>query len=481
MRNAIEKSQSSSNTIMVVSPISSVGKLIIQSLKEAGVNDAVYFSNTRSAISYIQKHRSCKVALLDLEMGELGALTLSQSLRSICRNLKLVFSSKQGLPEEYEYMLPWKLLRKPYQLTELLNALEITPLAGEYSPIIDVIARNLEVPEWLMDPFKANKILARMISQTDAQEVLVFQNDHLWSFAGNLPEKSIHDIDQYVMKQWEKQGKDDFIGYPILTHESTKQVLYATNILLGVILAVVFDIKIPITKLRNQTKSLASMLRQPELAVSDFINPGDKNSLKLVPANTGVDTRLALPSIKNSKQAETNLTNKRFDDQNSLENKKIMVELPNSILMKRNENYSSTASDKNENIVFKSVTTNLFSLSYTFLITPRNISQQYYPFKDQDLSDWLSEINIGRGGNIDQIEVKREYVSWTANVSPFISLADYIDIVRHELSNKIFEKLPHLWKEYPTGDFWAPGYIIRGGHEKIPSKLISDYLMKTSI
>jgi hypothetical protein len=34
-------------------------------------------------------------------------------------------------------------------------------------------------------------------------------------------------------------------------------------------------------------------------------------------------------------------------------------------------------------------------------------------------------------------------------------------------------------KENPSGDFWAPGYLIMGGTQPHPPQLVKDYIKRT--
>ncbi len=445
-----------SDTILVITPISSIGKIIIQSLQEVGVKDTRYFPNSRSTISYLQKKRNCKVALLDLEMGEDAALALSNSLQAICPNINLVFIAKDFLSEDFDYVRPWKLLQKPYQLADLLDVLEITPSDTASSSIIDVTANSVEYPNWLLEPALAKNLLAQMLAQTNARGALVYQNNRLWSFAGNLSEKSIDEINEYVMRKWDHRSADDFLGYPRVNNEDKTQVLYATSILLGVLLAVVFDGKIPVTMLRTQTKRMVSNLRQPELTSGDPIRAGIKSGLELLSDHNETKSIKTRPSILNNLIEEKITKSQRSMD---------------LLAPEEHQNSLNPASIKNNKLLFNSRAKSQPSLSYTFQITPRNSSYKKYPFEDQDFINWVSEIIGAHGWSIDQLELKPESVSWTANVSPLISLANYIDIIRHELSIRIFEKFPALQKEYPNGDFWTPGYDVRISNQAISNKI----------
>jgi hypothetical protein len=52
-------------------------------------------------------------------------------------------------------------------------------------------------------------------------------------------------------------------------------------------------------------------------------------------------------------------------------------------------------------------------------------------------------------------------------------------IVRQQTSEKIFAEFTRLKKENPSGDFWAPGYLIMGGAQPHPSQLVKDYIKQT--
>ena len=49
-------------------------------------------------------------------------------------------------------------------------------------------------------------------------------------------------------------------------------------------------------------------------------------------------------------------------------------------------------------------------------------------------------------------------------------------VMRQQTSDKVFTEFPHLRKENPSGDFWAPGYLIMGGTKPHPSQLVKDYI-----
>jgi len=52
-------------------------------------------------------------------------------------------------------------------------------------------------------------------------------------------------------------------------------------------------------------------------------------------------------------------------------------------------------------------------------------------------------------------------------------------IMGEQTSEKIFAHFEGVKKENPSGDFWAPGYLIMGGLKPHPSQLVKDYIKQT--
>jgi len=70
-------------------------------------------------------------------------------------------------------------------------------------------------------------------------------------------------------------------------------------------------------------------------------------------------------------------------------------------------------------------------------------------------------------------------LQWVVNVQPNTSPGYLIRIMRQQISEKIFTEFPRMKKENPSGDFWAPGYLIMGGTQPHPQQLVRDYIRQT--
>ena len=75
--------------------------------------------------------------------------------------------------------------------------------------------------------------------------------------------------------------------------------------------------------------------------------------------------------------------------------------------------------------------------------------------------------------------VRPEYMQWVVSVPPNTSPGYLMRIMRQQISGKIFAEYPRMKKENPSGDFWAPGYLIMGGTQPHPQQLVRDYIKQT--
>jgi REP element-mobilizing transposase RayT/ActR/RegA family two-component response regulator len=130
-------------------------------------------------------------------------------------------------------------------------------------------------------------------------------------------------------------------------------------------------------------------------------------------------------------------------------------------------------------IVLEPVSPALYNLCYACLLIPR-FDRHYLTGDLADrVTDWMQDVCIAYGWRLEHIAVRPEYLQWIANVPPAVSPGFIMRIVRQQISARIFSDFPRFAKENPSGDFWAPGYLIMGGPQPHPSKLIKDFIQQT--
>jgi len=139
--------------------------------------------------------------------------------------------------------------------------------------------------------------------------------------------------------------------------------------------------------------------------------------------------------------------------------------------------HSST--EESGRMIVEPVSAGLSQLNYACLLAPR-FSNHYLTGDLADrLSEWMLNTCIAFGWRLEFLAVRPEYLQWVANVTPNTSPGYLMRIMRIQTSERIFSEFPRLRQENPSGDFWAPGYLIMGGLQPHPPQLIKEYLKQT--
>ncbi len=130
-------------------------------------------------------------------------------------------------------------------------------------------------------------------------------------------------------------------------------------------------------------------------------------------------------------------------------------------------------------VMMEPISPGLYNLTYACLLVPRFSAHYLTGDLSDRMSEWIPNICIAFGWRLEYLAVRPEYVQWVINVPPSTSPGYLMRIMRNQTSEKIFTEFPRLKKENPSGDFWAPGYLIMGGTQPHPPQLVKDYIKQT--
>jgi REP element-mobilizing transposase RayT len=132
-------------------------------------------------------------------------------------------------------------------------------------------------------------------------------------------------------------------------------------------------------------------------------------------------------------------------------------------------------------MVLEPTAAGLYNLDYACLLIPRFNHHHLTGDLSDRISEYVPQICIAFAWRLEYISVRPEYLQWIANVPPATSPAYLMRILRQHTSDKIFAEFPQYKKDNPSGDFWAPGYLIMGGSQPPPAQLIKDYINQTRV
>lgn len=136
----------------------------------------------------------------------------------------------------------------------------------------------------------------------------------------------------------------------------------------------------------------------------------------------------------------------------------------------------SPTTEASHKLVVEPVSAGLYHLTYACLLVPRFSSHHLVGDLSESLNEWLPNISVAFGWRLEFLAIRPEYLQWVANVQPNTSPGYLMRTMRQQTSEKIFAALPPYKKENPSGDFWAPGYLIMGGTQPHPPQLVRDYI-----
>ena len=130
-------------------------------------------------------------------------------------------------------------------------------------------------------------------------------------------------------------------------------------------------------------------------------------------------------------------------------------------------------------MITESASAAMAQLNYACLLVPRFTAHYMTGDLADRLSEWMPNICIAFGWRLEFLAVRPEYLQWVLNVTPNTSPGYLMRIMRQQTSEKIFNEFPRLKRDNPSGDFWAPGYLIMGGLQPHPPQLVKDYIKQT--
>jgi len=436
------------------------------------------------------------------------------------------------------YYLPDLLKMLNDKSTPISRPTTSSPQGNISASSLEVQTSNPALP-WLQDVSKAAQHLTRLTLESSAQAALITRGDNLWAYAGQLSQGAAKELAVTVTRHWDGQKGSDLLRFVRLEATKAEHMLYATRIADDVVLALVFDAETPFSTIRTQAGQLAHSLsmpgaeapeppveqqKQPRASFdaltqafdddgSDDVEfPNISNILADVPPPTpdagmipmGNEeewrARPSSPSRSSQYSRESSpavhvddlLVSNQNNDQTvehvvedfdatmpSKSRKRPETPIRRPMPGELDETRPHSITEVAGRVMLEPISPGLYNLTYACLLVPRFSSHYLTGDMSDRLSEWLPQICIAFGWRLEYLAVRPEYVQWVLNVPPATSPGYLMRIMRQQTSEKIFTEFPRLKKENPSGDFWAPGYLIMGGTQPHPPQLVKDYIKQT--
>jgi REP element-mobilizing transposase RayT len=112
------------------------------------------------------------------------------------------------------------------------------------------------------------------------------------------------------------------------------------------------------------------------------------------------------------------------------------------------------------------------------LLIPR--LPQHYLIADLSarLSKWTAQLCLAFGWRLEYQAIRPQSLQWIASLPPNIPAETMIQVMRRQTSQRIFATYAHLRDENPSGDFWAPGYIVVSSFQPLPNQVVQEFIQQ---
>ncbi|MBI5354087.1 MAG: transposase [Chloroflexi bacterium] len=129
-----------------------------------------------------------------------------------------------------------------------------------------------------------------------------------------------------------------------------------------------------------------------------------------------------------------------------------------------------------QNVVFETVHTESYGLSYACLLVPRFPSHQIKGDLADLLPQWLHTICLSFNWRLGFLEAMPGYLHWGLFVSSSDSPNLFMQIIRTETSKLIFSNFGHIQRENLGQDFWAHSHLLAVGTHPHSKEWIEYYI-----
>jgi REP element-mobilizing transposase RayT len=523
--------------ILVVTGSTQLGESIRRTMEETELYRIHVVTNKSSAIVRADEI-GAPLAMLDYSLNEEWVQDIGSALRTIRPSTNLIILCDDGTtPPSFDKLRPWILVRKPFRMSNFMTAIS----QPQPSAPVKNTTETAPLP-WLSDPNKGAQHLTRLTLESSAQAALITRQNSLWAYAGSLSQNAAKEVAHTVTRNWDGQKGSDLLRFIRLESTKAEHMLYATRLTSDTVLALVFDAETPFSTIRSQASQLVTDLdkehAEPQKQVKSNAAPAqtDEDDALDIPPIRNIITNIPTPNPEPATTHEFRLPHKKeeFDPNET----RISTSLSNASVFKREASPSvqvqktpiivnqakapeveaqpsqiafdsievtapsrpkarpetpvarpapgetdmtreSPTTEAARKLVVEPTTAGLYHLTYACLLVPRFSAHYITGDLADQMGDWIPNICIAFGWRLEYISVRPEYLQWVVNVQPNTSPGYLMRIMRQQTSEKIFSEFPRMKKENPSGDFWAPGYLIMGGTQPHPQQLVRDYIRQT--
>jgi len=252
-------------SILVVTPFAGFGELVSQSISRNESCIVNTFTTVKALADFIYDYHSLQFALLDIDLG-FGKVKESVFIvRDRFPSAEIILISKKDPPQEAEELRPWRLLRKPFIESDLLELFK-NPENFQQTQVIDGEFHNIDegrIPVWAKDKEGLKRILVNTVTKLDVVDAFIYSKDGILAQTEKISEIDLSDCSWIINKYFDGSENGELLKQIHLT--SKTYLLHGTILAIGIILAILYNVETPYKILRSQTRYLTTIILNPRL------------------------------------------------------------------------------------------------------------------------------------------------------------------------------------------------------------------------
>jgi REP element-mobilizing transposase RayT/DNA-binding NarL/FixJ family response regulator len=488
-------------SVLIVTSSPGIGEVVRRTLVESGRYEVVLSTDPFQGIRHA-KVFPFSLAILDVDLDKdfsgIPLRKLGLSLREINPGIHILALSGSNDPydPEIKTLAPEGIITTPLYPSSILRIVDrvagvvASNLSGQTPPAAadkysDSEKIDDDLPAWLQDVTRAAQHLTRLSLETASQAALIVSEDSLWAYAGELPQPAAQELAETVVHYWGRNGESDLARFVQLNTDGGEYLLYATALGSGMVLALVFGVETPFSKIRSQAVNLARLLASPPASENEIATTeGDLHRVTFGPSNQIGEGREEIfnnrplfsdiPSPSPETWQDISRPGWENSQKEGLENPESAVAPMSSVIGP----IPGTKFSDEEGWELIPGTAGMYSLTYGILLIPRLPNHHLVGDLADRLPSWVSQLCLAFDWRLEHLSVRPDYLQWNASAAPETPPAQMVRTIRKYTSQRIFDEFPVLGRENPSGDFWATGFLLVTGSQPPSGKLVREFIQQ---
>jgi hypothetical protein len=266
-------------SVLIFTPFADFGELISQSISRNESCTVSSFSTVKAVADFICNNQTLHFALLDIDIGFGKVKESVFIIRDKFPSAEIILISKKDLPKEAKDLRPWRLLKKPFIESDLLELFK-NPNDFQQSQVIDGVFQNTAergMPVWATDRNELERILSSTVTKLDVVDAFICSKDGILAQTGKISDIEISDCSWIIHKYFDGSEKGELLKQIHLTTNTF--ILHGTILAIGIILAILYNEETPYKIVRSQTRYLTAMILNPRLSAEGTLTYPERTYL----------------------------------------------------------------------------------------------------------------------------------------------------------------------------------------------------------